>query len=105
MLCVPGIPLGFLAGFGAGALILPLVMKSTVYGASSSKISTSPVIFLTAALFSIVTVLVSCRKPGKIVAKISPIEASKYTDTVKKATKKSRTVNGFKLALSNRGRN
>ena len=105
MLCVPGIPLGFLAGFGAGVLILPLVMESTVYGASSSKISTSPVIFLTAALFSVVTVLVSCRKPGKIVAKISPIEASKYTDNVKKATKKSRTVNGFKLALSNLGRN
>ena len=105
MLCAPGIPLGFLTGYGVGAIILPIVMESTYLGKSVTKLSTSPVIFLAAALFSLITVLVSCRKPGKVAAKISPVEASKFTDTVKKTTKKSRSINSFKMALSNLGRN
>lgn len=105
MLCAPGIPLGFLVGYGVGAIILPLVIEATFMGKSATKLSTSPVIFLVAALFSLMTVLISCRKPGKVAAKISPVEASKYTDSVKKTHKKSRSVNGFKMALSNLGRN
>lgn len=105
MLCAPGIPLGFLAGYGVGAVLLPLVMKNTAFGMSASKLSTSPLIFLGAALFSMGTVLISCRKPGKVAAKISPVEASKYTDSVKKTTKKGRSVNSIRMAFSNLGRN
>ncbi len=105
MLCVPGIPMGFLAGYGVGAIILPIVMESTLFGGSVSKLSTSPAIFFAAVIFSLVTVLISCNRPGKIAAKISPVEASKFTDTVKKTTKKSRSINSFKMALSNLGRN
>ena len=105
MLCTPGIPLGFIAGFFVGALLLPLVMENTTLGKGCSKISASPVIFIAAAVFSLITVLISCRKPGKTASRISPVEATRYTDTVKKASKKSRSVNSFKMAFSNLGRN
>lgn len=105
MLCAPGIPLGYLAGYGVGAVLLPIVMKNTAFGVSATKLSTSPLIFLGAALFSMVTVLISCRKPGKVAAKISPVEASKYTDSVKKTTKKGRSVSSIRMAFSNLGRN
>lgn len=105
MLCALGVPLGFAAGYGVGAIILPIVMESTVLGGTVTKLSTSPVIFLAAAVFSLITVLISCRKPEKAASKISPVEASKYTDTVKRKVKKSRSINSFKMALSNLGRN
>ncbi|MFR3922849.1 MAG: ABC transporter permease [Dysosmobacter welbionis] len=52
--------------------------------------SVSPVIFIGAALFSLVTVLLSRRKPGRIAGKVSPIEAVRYTEGggIKRKTKK-----------------
>ena len=71
--------------------------------------SLNPFIFIGAALFSLFTVYISTRKPGKIAASISPVEAVKYTEIsadVKKKRKKS-TDGGklYKMALSNLGRN
>ena len=42
--------------------------------------SVSPWIFLAAALFALLTVLLSCRKPGRMAAKVSPVEAVRYTE-------------------------
>ena len=69
--------------------------------------SVSPVIFIGAALFSLVTVLLSCRKPGRIAGKVSPIEAVRYTEGsgIKRKTKKGRRgVSLLSMAWANLGR-
>ena len=107
LLCVIGIPVGLLLGYGIGAVLVPVVLKTTQLGAVSFTISTSPVIFLGSALFALLTVLLSCSKPGKMAAKVSPVEATKYTDMVQ-TKKKHRGIRGAKLhqmAFANLGRN
>lgn len=105
-LCLIGIPVGLLLGYAVGALLTPQVLKSTIMG-NVSTISISPLIFVGATLFSLVTVLLSCKKPGRIAAKVSPIEATKYTENVQ-TRKKKRQTRGAKvshMAFANLGRN
>lgn len=107
LLCIIGIPIGLLLGYGIGAVLVPIVLKTTLLGTGSSTLSASPVIFLGSALFALLTVLLSCAKPGKMAAKVSPVEAVKYTDVVL-SKKKHRTTRGAKLhqmAFANLGRN
>ena len=80
LLCLIGIPAGLLLGYGIGAVLVPVVLRSTRLDAGITTISTSPVIFLGSMLFALLTVLLSCSKPGKMAAKVSPVEATKYTD-------------------------
>ena len=106
-LCVAGIPAGLLLGYGVGAFLTPVVMARTTFGASVSTVSTSPLIFLASALFALLTVMLSCARPGKIASKVSPVEATKYTETVK-SKKKKRTTRGakvYQMAFANLGRN
>ena len=107
LLCIVGIPAGLLLGYGVGALLTPVVMARTTLGAGITTISASPLIFLASALFALITVLLSCSRPGRIVAKVSPVEAAKYTEAVQ--TKKTRrTTRGAKvhqMAFANLGRN
>ncbi len=106
-LCVAGIPAGLLLGYGVGALLTPVVMARTTFGAGVSTVSTSPLIFLASALFALLTVMLSCARPGKIASKVSPVEATKYTETVK-SKKKHRTTRGakvYQMAFANLGRN
>ena len=106
-LCVAGIPAGLLLGYGVGAFLTPVVMARTTFGAGVSTVSTSPLIFLASALFALLTVMLSCARPGKIASKVSPVEATKYTETVK-SKKKKRTTRGakvYQMAFANLGRN
>ena len=77
LLCAIGCPLGLAAGWLIGYLLVPVVIESTNLGGISIQISASPLIFVAAALFSVVTVLISCGRPGKMAAKVSPGEAVK----------------------------
>ena len=107
LLCIIGIPIGLLLGYGIGAVLVPIVLKTTLLGTGASTLSASPVIFLGSALFALLTVLLSCAKPGKMAAKVSPVEAVKYTDVVL-SKKKHRSTRGAKLhqmAFANLGRN
>ena len=107
LLCLIGIPAGLLLGYGIGAVLVPVVLRSTQLDAGITTISTSPVIFLGSMLFSLLTVLLSCSKPGKMAAKVSPVEAIKYTDAMQ-TKKKQRSTRGAKLhqmAFANLGRN
>ena len=82
-------------------------MRSTQLGVGITTISTSPVIFVGSVLFALLTVLLSCSKPGKMAAKVSPVEATKYTDAMQ-TKKKRRSTRGAKLhqmAFANLGRN
>ena len=104
-----GIPIGLVVGFLIGKSIVPFIMEVSNYSDGEISISLNPLIFVGAALFSLFTVAISTRKPGRMAAAISPVEAVKYTDTsaeIRKKNKKS-TDGGklFKMALSNLGRN
>ena len=107
LLCLIGIPAGLLLGYGIGAVLVPVVLRSTQLDAGITTISTSPVIFLGSMLFALLTVLLSCSKPGKMAARVSPVEAIKYTDAIQ-TKKKQRSTRGAKLhqmAFANLGRN
>ena len=73
-----------------------------------TSVSTSPLIFVIAALFTILTVLISTRKPAKKAAKISPLEAIRYTEQnayKKSSAKRTNRVKLSRMAFSNLGRN
>ena len=66
-----------------------------------------PLIFVGSALFALFTVLLSCAKPGRLAAKVSPIEAVRYTEgsqSKKKAKRGSGRVSPFSMARANLGR-
>ena len=107
LLCVVGIPSGLLLGYGIGAVLTPIIMAETTLGASIATVSTSPVIFPVSALFALITVLLSCTRPGKIAAKVSPVEATKHTDafTNKKKRRATRGAKVYQMAYANLGRN
>ena len=75
-----GLPIGLIAGFFAGWVLLPIVTEiiNLEYSMVGTSVSTSPLIFVIAALFTILTVFISTRKPAKKAAKISPLEALGY---------------------------
>ncbi len=106
LLCLAGIPIGLLLGYITGAVLTPAVIRNTTFGETSSTVSISPLIFVGSTLFSLLTVLLSCKKPGQIAAKVSPIEATKYTENIQ-TKKKQRHTRGAKvshMAFANLGR-
>lgn len=106
MLCVIGIPIGLTAGFLVGEILTPAVLDS--FNVANMVISLNPVIFIGAAVFSVVTVFISTKKPSRIAAKVSAIEAIRNTENSKDTNKKVRTskkVNPFRMAKENIFRN
>lgn len=71
-----GIPIGLLLGYGSGLLLLPLVLSSSNYKAE--YIAPVPFIFIIAAILAYITVFISCQKPARVAANISPIMAVRY---------------------------
>lgn len=107
LLCIAGIPIGMLLGYGVGVALVPVVLRNTTYGDTIVALSASPMIFAGSALFSLFTVLLSCARPGRLAAKVSPVEATKYTEAAKNKKKK-RTARGARvhqMAFANLGRN
>ncbi len=106
-LSVIGIPIGLLIGYITGAMLTPLVI-SNLNGIMEGALSVNPLIFIASALFSLITVVISCRKPGRMAAKVSPIEALRYSDGInsKKTTRNAKTgASIYKMAFANMGRN
>lgn len=107
LLCIIGCPLGLAAGWLVGYLLVPVVIARSSLGEISTQISSSPMIFAVSALFSVITVLLSCGRPGRMAAKVSPVEAVKYTESgnfSKRQRRGSRAGIG-RMALANLGRN
>lgn len=101
-----GIPIGLLLGYLVG-IVLTLFVTKRLNGISI-LVSVNPVIFIAAALFSLLTVFISCMKPAKFAARVSPIEALRYTDAsgkYNKRRKKGKYVSPFRMAFANMGRN
>ncbi len=104
-----GIPMGLFAGFFVGRLFVPFLMARSSYAGSVVSVSPDPYVFAGAAVFAFITVWISADKPGKMAARVSPIEAAHfYEGRIKKYAGLKKTKNGAKLyrmALSNLGRN
>lgn len=79
MVCM-GIPAGLFLGFFVGKTLVPKIIEQTTYQGTEVTVSANPLIFIGAAFFSFVTVFISVRKPAKIAAKVSPVEAVRYTE-------------------------
>lgn len=102
-----GIPIGLVLGFVIGNLLLPAIMSTSNF--KRAYISFNPIIFIGSTLFSLITVYISCKKPGKIAASVSPVEATKYIEVLMKNGKKIRkSIDGtkvYKMAFYNIQRN
>lgn len=98
-----GIPLGLGLGFLVGQWLMPFIFRiTTIEGAAVT--SAHPAIFLFSAAFSLVTVFISCRKPGRVASKVSPVEAVRYVEagaTGKRKQKRAKKVTPFSMALAN----
>ena len=77
LLCGVGCPLGLIAGWLVGSCLVPVVLARTSLETIQTEVSSSPLIFAASALFAVATVLLSCGRPGRMAAKVSPVEAVK----------------------------
>ena len=73
LLSLVGIPMGLLLGWLLGGVLTP-VITARLDGVTT-VVSVSPLLFGGAAIFALVTVLISCRRPGRLAGKVSPVEA------------------------------
>ena len=96
-LSLGGIPLGLVVGWVVGRWLTPVVV-SRLNGVVPVT-SVSPAIFLISALFALVTVLISCRRPGRLAGKVSPVEAVRYTEGGGKTGKSRRRAGRGKVSL------
>lgn len=105
MLSAVGIPLGLLAGYLVGKLILPFIYSAITV--SVQNVALNPWIFAGSAVFSLLVVYLSCIKPCRLATKVSPIEAVRYVENgqYKKKEKRSAKVTAPRLAAANVGRN
>ena len=106
LLSLIGIPVGLVLGFLVGNKLTPVIMEQLTY--KNAFVSFSPLIFIGAALFALFTVLLSCRKPGRVAARVSPVEAVRYTD-VSAGPRRAKTGSGkgsslLSMAWANLGR-
>ena len=101
-----GIPCGLILGAVLGKCLFPVIVKN--FELKGVEFSIHPLVMVGAAVFSFFTVWISCNKPCKLAAKVSPIEAVRYTDKStcdSKKERKSRKLTTFSFAWANMGRN
>lgn len=106
LLSMIGIPIGLVIGYGAGLFMTRIVVAQL--NGIMLAFSVSPVIFVGSALFALVTVWLSLRKPCRMAARISPVEAVRYTEgsVSKRGRKKGeKGASIFRMAVANLGRN
>lgn len=106
LLSAVGIPIGLLLGYGVGVAAVPVALSTSMMGGKYTTISLSPWIFLGSAVFALLTVLLSCARPGRIAGNVSPVEAVRYTEVQQKGKQQraSRRVTPFSMACANLGR-
>ncbi len=105
ILSILGIPFGLFGGWLIGGALTPFIVANL--NGISNIVSVRPIIFIVSALFSLLTVFISCGRPSKMAAKVSPIEAIRYTEgkNTKKGDKKStKKVSPFSMARANLSR-
>ena len=101
-LSVIGIPLGLIIGYLLGVCLMPVILRMTIM-ADHAAYSASPLIFGGAALFALVTVWLSCHKPCRLAASVSPMEALRYNEAAqgRHTSRRSRKVSPYAMAWQN----
>ena len=105
LLSLIGIPVGLLLGWLLGGVLTPVIVAQL--DGVTSVVSVSPLLFVGSALFALVTVLISCRRPGHLAGRVSPVEAVRYTEgkALKRKGKRSgKGVSLLSMAWANLGR-
>ena len=105
LLSLVGIPAGLLLGWLLGGVLTPVVTARL--NAVTTVVSVSPLLFAGAAIFALMTVLMSCNRPGRLAGKVSPVEAVRYTEgkTLKRNGKRNgKGVSLLSMAWANLGR-
>ncbi|MGI6027978.1 MAG: FtsX-like permease family protein [Candidatus Heteroscillospira sp.] len=105
LLSLAGIPLGLAGGWLVGGALTPVIVARL--NGVVTVVSGSPLIFVVSSLFALFTVLLSCRKPGRIAGRVSPVEAVRYAEgnSIKRKTRKSSgSVSRLAMAWANLGR-
>ena len=100
------IPLGMAAGYFISIVLLPVITENMF--SIPCAIHPNFWIFAASAVFSWITTRISCIKPCKVIKKISPVEAvrfSEYTGENLSAKRKARKVTPFSMAWENLKRN
>lgn len=85
-----GIPVGLIAGYLLGIVLVPALITVSDLKPSTSA---NPIIFIGSAIFTYITVVTSCTLPARVAGSVSPMEALRYTDasgSVKKKQKKTK---------------
>ncbi|MCC2253145.1 ABC transporter permease [Ruminococcus sp. CLA-AA-H200] len=105
-LCLLGIPAGLILGWLLGVVLVPVLLGMME---GEHIVSANPVIFIGSALFTWLTVLISCLRPARMAGKVSPIEALRASDASTGGKKKRKRSQGSasvtSMAWANLGRN
>ena len=101
ILCLAGIPTGLIFGFLLSYVLVPVVMRITTihnYG-----VPINPSVFIGGALFTFITVMISCIRPCRYASRVSPVDAVRYTEsnTGKRIKKKTRKITSLGMAFDN----
>ena len=105
VLSAAGIPAGLLLGWLLGGVLTPVITAQI--NDVTTTVSASPVLFIASAIFALATVLISCRRPGRLAGKVPPVEAVRYTEGKAirpKARRKEKGVSLLSMAWANLGR-
>lgn len=95
---VIGILIGLIIGYFVGIVLVPIALSTADGLGNCTVISTNPLIFILATIFSFITILISYRKPAKIASMVSPVEAVKYSGVdIKNKKKNKKSTNGAKV--------
>ena len=94
VLSAVGIPIGLVGGVIVGNLTAPQITQISNMSGISTVSSVSPWIFIGSSIVALITVFISCSKPGRIASKISPIEAFRFNE-VKVDIKNGKKVSGL----------
>ncbi|MDO5714561.1 MAG: FtsX-like permease family protein [Tissierellia bacterium] len=106
MISTIAIPTGLVSGYLASMVIIPLIINNMIRIPVTMEFNLW--FFVISGIFAWMTVRISCIKPCRIVRKISPVEAIRYTEyaySIKKKKKRTYKVTPITMAWQNLGRN
>ena len=79
ILCIVAVPLGMGLAAALSLVFVPMVLQILAVQ-TTLVVSLSPMIFIGAAILAVLTTLLGSLSPAKKAARISPIEATRYTE-------------------------
>ncbi len=98
-----GIVAGLLTSFVLSHFIIPAALRTLTETNSGITVVQQPIIYLGAAIFSLIMVFLSVRKPIQIAKKVSPVTSLHYQSEIGKSKSqlKSRHFSAWRMALRN----